>query len=45
MHFCIQVCFQAKPPMKRDFWEELKAEGTFLLLLLSSGLDWNKYYT
>jgi len=30
--------------MKRTFWEELKAEAGFLLLLFSSRLDRNKYY-
>ena len=29
MHFRFQECFQEKTPMKRYFFEELKAEGGF----------------
>ena len=34
VHFCIQVCFQAKPSMKRGFFEELKAESVLFFYYL-----------
>ena len=34
IHFCIQVCFQAKPSMKRGFFEELKAESILFFYYL-----------
>ena len=45
IHLRFQECFQEKMPMKRGFFEELKAESVFLLLLLSSRIGRSKYYT
>lgn len=45
IHFRFQECFQEKKPIKRDFFEELKAEGGFSILIVSRRIDCNKYYT
>ena len=35
VHFCFQGCLQEKMPMKRGFFEELKAESGFSILIVS----------
>lgn len=44
IHFRFQECLQEKPPMKRGFFEELKAEGGFSILIVSRRIDCNKYH-
>ena len=41
----IHLRFQEKMPMKRDFFEELKAEGGFSISIVSRRFACNKYYT
>lgn len=41
-HFRFQECLQEKPPMKRGFFEELKAEDGFSILIVSRRFDCNK---
>ena len=45
IHLRFQECFQEKMPMKRDFFEELKAEGGFSISIVSRRFACNKYYT
>ena len=45
IYFCFQECFQEKTLMKSDFFEELKAEGGFSILIVSRRIACNKYYT
>ena len=51
VHFCFQGYLQEKMPMKRNFFEELKAESGFSILIVgdlfvtSRRMAWNKYYT
>ena len=42
IHFRFQECFQEKTPMKRDFFEELKAESGFSILIVGRRFDYNK---
>ena len=42
--FRFQECLQQKTPMKRGFFEELKAEGGFPILIVSRRIDYNKYH-